>query len=583
MLHHHRQDGFSLIETLAALTVFTIVTLGVTPLLISSMRGASLSRSFTKGKNVAVEAMERIRGLPFFVSVGSVTPVTQPRVDVLDLYFPDMGSSGSSGYQSATSTFVTNCTANSDSPAPSGPLACPARVPAGHTVKFEATFVTPSGSGFVPVAPSGYNWNSTSTETPPSPLLKMVVIVLWTHGGATRTTTLTTLLGERDLADDEVRGSGDIDYVVQGRTGYVDSGGIPSNVVAVVGSAESSIESRTVTAADQTVESGRVTLTREEVGSEQAVTLADEFGAVASHHAPPNSYPAPDVVGGPVAVTHPDFGQPVATLGLNVADSLGVKVEDDLPAAIGGFAFNAPLVPDVEIFNDIGVRGLNELRLVAGAMLGTERVGLTQLSGQTTAHATALSPTAAREVEATATADLPKLRLLPATFVTHPDGAVIVITDFTASVSCRATASAPTADASGSWSATLHYWADSNPGDGIALGQYVSVPLSGAVGSTATDPLAELRQNSNPLVFDHAEPDKDVYLFEDGTVPGYITEWSSRPQVQSSIDTSGRRSAVDLDGAIQIVTTAVNPDVQRSNIAVSVGAMSCEAVDKRGL
>jgi Tfp pilus assembly protein PilV len=576
------QSGFSLVETLAALTIFTLVTLGVTPIMISSLRGAALSRSHTKGKNIAVQAMERIRGLPYFVSVGSVTPVPEPRVDVLDLYFPDMTSSGSSGYQSGTSSFVTTCDSSSVSPTSNGPLACPPEVPAGYTVKFESTFVTPSGSGFSTVVPSGYNWNSTNTETAPSPLLKIVVDVSWTLGDRTHDTSLTTLLGERDLAVDNLRGSAQIDYVIQGLTGYVDSSGSPGNLVALAGSSESRIESRTVTSADQTVETGRLTLTREEVGAEGAVTLADEFGASVGLHAPPNSYLAPDVLGNPVAIAHPDLGLTVASLGLSRVEDPGAKVEADLPTATGGFGFDTLSGLSYAVFNDPGPDGSAELHLTADPMLSVEGIGFSELSGATNANATALTPSSGRKVESTATARFGKLRMLPADFIIHPDASVIVISDFSASLTCRATATAGTSAATGSWSATLQYWADIDPDDGIAEGDYVSIPLSGAIGSEATDPLATLKA-SNPLVFDHGDPAKDVYLFEDGDVAGYLSDWSSRPRIESALDTSGRTSTVDLDGAIQIVTSAVNPAVPRSMVTASVGAMSCEAVDMRGL
>lgn len=577
------QAGFSLVETLAALTVFTIVTLGVTPVMISSLRGASLSRSYTKAKNIAVEAMEHVRGLPYFVSVGSVTPVTEPRVDVLDLYFPDMTPAGSSGYQSAAGSFITTCTRDSDSPEASGALACPPQLPANHTLRFEATFVTPSGSGLSTVVPSGYSWNSTNTEIAPSPLLRLVVRVSWTHNGEARSTALTTLLGQRDLAEDELRGTAHVDYVVQGLTGYTDSSGRPSNLVAVVGSSESRIDSRTVTSADQIVETGRLTLTREEVGSDSAVTLADELGASESLHAPPNSFPAQDVVGAPITVTHPDLNMPVGALGVSSVDDPGVKVEDNLPTATGRFDFNTTSGFGYAIFNDPGPEGANELHLSIDPMLSAERVGFSELSGDTSAAATALTPTATREVEATATAAFAKLRMLPVDFIAHPDAAVIVISDFSASLTCTATANVGTSSATGSWSATLSYWADADPNDGAAAGGYVPVPLSGTIGSGTTDPLAALKASSNPLVFDHVEPAKDVYLFDDGAVNGYISDWSSRPAIPSSMDAFGRTVTVDLDGAVEVVSAAVNPSMPRSKIAATVGAMSCEAVDKRGL
>jgi len=582
------QFGFTLIEVLVALTLFTIVTLGVTPVLISSLRGASLSRSYTKGKNVAVEAMERIRGLPYFVSVGSVTPATEPRVDLLDLYFPDMTPSGPAGYQPPTSSFITTCTDSLDSPAASGALACPSTVPAGHAVTFEATFVSPSGTGLTTVVPSGYNWNSTNTETAPSPLMKMVVRVSWTQNGRPRTTSLTTLLGERDLADEKIRATGQIDYVVQGHTGYVDSSGNPSNVVALVGSSESKIESRSVTSADQTVTAGRLTLTREEVGADQAVTLADEFGATASLHAPPNSYLAPDVNIGPVTATHPDLGDlPVAGLSQNKVEGPGVKVENDLPSAIGGFRFNPSSGFSYGVFNDPGEDGIDQLHLTGQQMLIVEKVLGNELYGTTNAYATALTPAAGRKVEATATTEFAKLRMLPVDFITHPDGSVIVITDFIAQVTCRATAAAAPPVATGTWSAKLWYWVDPL-NDGISAGTYLPVTVSGAVGSTALDPLAAIRDNiaaDNPLVYDDADDNRDVYLFEDGALDrrGYLTDWSSRSEVQASVDADGRTSTVDLDGAIEIVSSAVNPSQSQSKVKASIGALSCEAVDKRGI
>ena len=62
------QLGLTLVETMAALLVFALVTLGTFPLLASALRGGNLSRSGTVGKNLAQEALERIRGLPYFVS-----------------------------------------------------------------------------------------------------------------------------------------------------------------------------------------------------------------------------------------------------------------------------------------------------------------------------------------------------------------------------------------------------------------------------------------------------------------------------------------------------------------------------------
>jgi prepilin-type N-terminal cleavage/methylation domain-containing protein len=580
------EAGFTLIEVLAALTVFTIVTLGVVPVMISSVRGAALSRSFTRGKNVAVEAMERMRGLPFFESVGSVMPVTTGRVDVLDFYFPNASASGMSGYQSAAKTFVTTCTAGSAVPAASGAVACPKVIPSGHTVKFEATFVSPLGTGFESEAPAAnYNWNSTTTETAPSQLLKMVVTVLWTHNGKERSTALTTLLGERNVVDDKIKASAAIGYVVESRSGYADPSGTKSILTAIAGTSDSRASSRTVASADQSVETGRLTLQSEETASSDGQTLAEQAGASISLHAPPNSYLAPNPSPQSASIADPDLGQTVAVLGLGRVQSAGVKVETELPTATGGFSLG-PTGPNLAVLNDPGQLGLDELHLAGNEMLTVD----SGVTGTTNAFATDLIPSASRKVESTATAAFTKLRMLPTNFISlspgGADGSVIVIENFSASLTCRATATFATSAATGTWQATLKYWRDKNANDGgVRDGEYVSVPLSGSIGSTTADPLGQLMAGDNPLVFDDADPGRRLYLFnnpENGQ-RGYLSQWKSEPRIDPLVDTSGRDSSVELADVIQISSSPVNPSVEYSTVTANVGAMSCGAVDKRGL
>ncbi len=140
-MRRREERGFTLVETLAALMIFSIVTLGTTPLLLSSMRGATLSGTFTVGKNLASEAMERVRGFPFFESVKNLT--NPPRRDVLDLYFPDRVAGPSGSGFTGGNAYVTLCTSTSKLPAASAGQACPPRVPAGFTLRYDAQFVNP--------------------------------------------------------------------------------------------------------------------------------------------------------------------------------------------------------------------------------------------------------------------------------------------------------------------------------------------------------------------------------------------------------------------------------------------------------
>jgi prepilin-type N-terminal cleavage/methylation domain-containing protein len=588
------QKGLTLIETMVALVVFSIVALGITPLMLSSMRGAALSRSYTEGKNLGVEAMERVRGLPYFVSVqGLVTP---QRRDVLDLYFPDLGA----GYDAGTQTFTTTCTETSQSPAASGALACPRNIPAGYTVAFEATFVNASGTDpetYVPKAPpAGYNWNSTATELAPTQLLKMVVHVSWLRSGSTRDVRLIGLIGERAQSSEQVRGNAQIDYVIRGSTGFTeepddDDPGRTSHLEAIAGELESNVQTRTVSTADQSSRAARITLTEDEFNSDPAGTLADASGATSTLHATPNvaTVPASDAGLPDPQVTHTEldgdprvgyFGSTSANTGSAIA-----QVLNELPTAGGRFDFTSGTgQPRFWVNNVIGTDGVAELHLdPASAMLDVQRTGSARLSGETTAVTTALSPSASRKVESTAVAEFAQLNLLPVSYILDLTSAksVISIDDFAAALTCRATANATPSLATGSWSATLRYWRDPS-NDGVPAGAYESVALSGSTTSSTPDPLAAIEAAANPLVFDALDNDDDVYLFDTPTERGYLQDWWSRPQMTSTNDSSGRDTSVNLDGALQIITAPVNPDDDASSISVSIGSMSCKAVDKRG-
>ncbi|HEY7873784.1 MAG TPA: type II secretion system protein, partial [Actinomycetota bacterium] len=89
-----RQGGFSLLEVLAALGVFAVVTLGVVPLLGSALKASSTSRSETVAEEAARTIMERIQGTKWYVSYDAKP---NKRVDILDLYYPQAASNSAMG------------------------------------------------------------------------------------------------------------------------------------------------------------------------------------------------------------------------------------------------------------------------------------------------------------------------------------------------------------------------------------------------------------------------------------------------------------------------------------------------------
>ena len=609
------EGGLTLIETMMAITILALLVLGITPLIASSIRGASLSRNYTVAKNLGQEAMERIRGLPYFDNA-------QKR-DVLDLYFPNLVATGTTGYQSGPKSFVTRCTPTSALPVASGALACipdqadgSSRIPAGYSVAFRAEFVTPAvqASGretFAVKTPSaGYDSANTATNTPPSQLLRMTIDVGWTEGANQRTYTLTSIVGERRLSELKVRGSGSVDFVVQALTSYQDSGGRLSNLRATVGRAVSEVDIRAFASADQEVNAAEIVLAREEftdaTGAVQpGETLATISGANPSLHAPPNLLPAPVATAGAQSLVHTELtpNKTIAEISATSANNAlpapastpGVQVTSELPVSAGNFTFSGGSgtphfwVDNQADVSNAAVRQLDPARHVMTLF----RQGGAYIAGRSSATTTPITDPNTRRVETRATGSFARLELLPSIPVgTASNRGVVIIENFAANLTCKATNSSTgtnAAAATGSWSATLKYWQDSNPGDGITAGSYQTLPLDGSLSggtSGGVDQLAARSRESNVVVIDsfllNSSLTPQVWLFDDparGRI-GFLDEWSSQPIISSSVTATDVR--VNLSSAINIVTARTDEKNLESKLTVSIGKQSCQAVDARG-
>lgn len=578
------ESGFSLVETLAAITIFAMITVGVVPLLASSLRGAALARSFTVAKNLAQESMERVRGFPYFD--------TAPHRDVLDLYFPNL----STGYVAGTQTFTTTCTATSSTPAPSAPLACPpdhvdgtSTIPAGYTVFFDAQFVRPTNttpeSFQVQTPPAGYDSNVGGSSIPPAQFILMTVRTEWLQGGLTKKFQLKSLLGDRKLTPDKARANASVDFVVQSLTSFMEENGRQSGMRAVLGRSSSSIEIRNFATADTDANAGRFTLTRDEFGGTPGSVLADVSGAQGVFHAPPDTNPLPHVTAPAQTATHPDLGQPIASLGTTEVNasstSPSATVPSELPLAATSFSMTGGVGEQFWVANQ-AAPGLLGLHIFPGGqshILALRREsGPTQLSGETVAFATATDPAASRKIEATANARFSKLQIMPATF-TSGLGGVVEIDNFTASFGCSARGSAGSPTATGTWSATLRYWRDPTPNGLTTDASYVSVAISGSTTPGTPNPLASI---GNPLVKDALSATDRVYLFDNPATStvGYLSSMAITPLIPSS--TTAATANVGMDSAISIVTGLTNPENTATKLAVAVGKLSCRAVDQRG-
>ncbi|MBA3430790.1 MAG: prepilin-type N-terminal cleavage/methylation domain-containing protein, partial [Actinobacteria bacterium] len=456
------ERGFTLIETLAALLVFTIMTLGLVPLLLGSIRGSNVARAHTVGKNIAVQSMERIRGLPYYISYGTQAQ----RVDVLDFYYPSISAAGAFAGQSyAGGTYTTVCTSASSNPA------CPSSLPDDYSITYRMQFVLPNATGTydVKTPDAGYSWDLSGggSDLFKSQLLQVVVEAAWSVGPNNRSFSMTSLVGDRKFGDVRTKGIAGIDYGIKALTTFIDGSGDEVELTASAGGAESRIESKLVSTADQTIEAGRLRLIQTPTAVEPTavdVDVADAF--YSTDHAPPDS-----------AVNDPDVG----TVGVDLEGTTvarlrptgdvgrSVSAASELATAQGGFSYTSAPGTTRIVYVDTQTDdpSSDDLHLDTSQrslVVRPPALGLT-LSGDTYAE----TRVAGSGVVTAADMSFQELNLLPTEFVsdTTNDRAVIAIDSFSANVTCDSTTDALSASASATYAATLRYWKDLNPADNL--------------------------------------------------------------------------------------------------------------------
>lgn len=589
MMRARGQAGLTLIETMAALLIFSLMSLGLVPVLIGSVRGADRSRSATVAKSLAVEALERVRALPYFISYG-----TQPsKVDLLDIIYPS-----ASGVSYSGGRYTTICTQSSTDPA------CTIDLPDGYTLSYEASFVVAGDADAngdetyeVEEPATDYAWNVQSKDVPASQLLRVAAIVSWQQAGRTEQYRLTSLVGERQLATLRLRGTARVDYAVQVQANYsVEDalGGAPdiSDLVAVAGTAEAKIETRQLSQASQSTTGGFLRLTRPATATDAAVILGSGTGASTNYQAPGDKDPAPDGAGDAITITHPDLGQDIAYLNATTTIEQKVKIANELPNAEGRFNATAgPLdlwVTNQADFSSGSLLGLDSTKPI----FSVEPQGSAAFTGKTIALTGPLSGT--RVVQTTATAFIKEMKIFPVDYISasQPRRVVLSIQDFTATVDCQAKPS--TGNFATSYSGTVTFWTDP---EGSNTGSFETLSLSG---TQTVDPFDALTAR-NPMVKEDttsllAEGSPlDVYLFpvsHDHDVagvnvhhdhPGYFESLESLFSVgtSGSVESGGQVVRAGLTGAIRIVTEPTDPDIAESGLAISLGKLSCEAVDLR--
>ena len=637
-----KDAGFSLIEVVASLFIFTLLTLGLIPLLTSSIRASNGARGDTIGKNAALKAMERVRGLPFYVSYSTSTT----KVDLLDLYFPDGdlaypggGNAGIVVVAGPRTLWRTQCTSTA-----LGNPACPRDIPTDYTLTFEAQFVdvvaggvqpTPgeSATSYANVAPAAnYAWNSTSTDIPPRQIVLMTITASWTVGQQSDSYTLTSLLSDRSFGGRKFKATATLSYGLDVYTAYdTKKGGtnFQSTGTGFVSTSDSDIEGQRLSTARQATTAGRAELEQAQGGgSLGTVDAATSTVLTAPPDASPGNITAtervlrhPDFVGTPVITA---FGPtsvtgPVATALTALPQAVG---DSNITGIIAGSTTDYFHTKDPQLNNE----DFNSLNLFAGAAGDPPIVSLVAnpVSGQTGLPGTPILPTisqptmsgaivaggsratsTATAVHSQATTGFDRMLLMRSNFIPNnsapvlgggtlsgTQGAIIIVDDFRAAVSCDSTA-AGTGDAEGAYSATVYYWEDPTPNNVNTDGRYVPISLP-AEASRLADVAAE-NSNNGPRVYD-ASGNNDIYLFgktlgraTSGERSAYLSSWSALTAASEREDPSTDPTGAPLvsanasiDGAIEMETADLDRTrTVEGRLTFSLGSLSCFAEDSR--
>ncbi|CAI9409698.1 type IV pilus modification PilV family protein [Nocardioides sp. T2.26MG-1] len=217
-------DGFTLIEVVVALGIFLVAATALLPQFVSGIRSVAKADREGVTQGILQQQVERLRGLPYRVSLGSDVGGTDQDVDLLDIYFPDLTApvpdlaceSAPGELLIPTTTegtgYITGTRCAYDPP--SGPFyrtVRPTTDPELGTIAlvYDLQFVT-GGSAASPTPEAatpraGYDSNHAITNYPPSSQVGVTVTVLYTDRGAVVARSLSTQIAKHDSGATLVR------------------------------------------------------------------------------------------------------------------------------------------------------------------------------------------------------------------------------------------------------------------------------------------------------------------------------------------------------------------------------------------
>lgn len=526
--------GFSLIEVMVALTLLTIVAAAAIPLLLSAASAARTAKYITQAKSLAQQRVEQMRNLPYHVDAAPA----YPRVDLLDLYFPNLTAASGTTIANVTSGYVTTQARLAGEPA-TGPFYRTVVTNLGNDfTQFRQVVATQylSKTRAVITPPAGYDRQAQGNDVPPSLYLGVTVVTAYMKSPKPATYRLFTQIADANAAVAEI--------VNQARASAV-------RFTSQVNGAQLLTEAGIVNAEGARANGATATFFGQ--GALMYLNPGNLVkGAELVRGAPPDVGTASTALGRRSLVN--GDACTLSCIGRTRIDNGFVSVSGSLPR-VGTSA--APVTSGV-VRETYGVRYSNDPSVAALALrAGEPIIRAAEITDSNLAIGTAYLDATANGtghlVRAVAGARTQLFQLFPTTFT--PTGRSVVELELrSSSLSCLAGTGGPSATAS--FEAYVRYfdWPSQS---------YVALPV-------ITNGGADVLASYNPAA---------IQVGPTQFLSDYIGTWSNLTAPQTTV--TGTSVSAQLEGIISITTAPTRTGDPTSTIGIRVGSLSCYAEDTR--
>jgi prepilin-type N-terminal cleavage/methylation domain-containing protein len=540
-----REEGFTLVEVLVAITLLGLVAAAMLPLLLIGARASTVVKHETEAKNVAQERLEQMRQLAY-----QVDRQNGPFIDLLDNYYPNRTAATGTG-----AGWVSGTAARLDGEPATGSFYRVVFDPVPGSPGFRQTvasqFLRADRAPVPDASFTTYNSQLSGVDAAPSNLLGVTVITTWQVAGTPKRFEVFTQIADQGRKESLIASQAQV-TALRVESSAPDG----SSLSAVAGSVNADGRLSDGSSAAVRAEAGRAAS-----GSSSPVLAANQ-DALSPGTAPAGT-PSLSAVTTGTACGYGSFGRSVTT-GVTAATTGGLP---QAPSTVGttttpaAFSSASLLANSGGSCGTFGFGNLSSsydaaLQLRTGVPLinvPDDTNGNTEvLYGRTYINAspdTAASPFVAAGARA---GMVRSVDLLPTTFVTDGRGVVSIKLD-SARLDCLSTGAAPTA----SYTVSITYW------NGTSRQQLLA-PFTWSSTTAATDPLAGLNLAT-------------VSVGGGKTLADYIASWS----FGTSLSEGSTNGVAGLDAAIRVTTRPVRASDPTSSFGLVLGAMSCVADDNR--